>query len=202
MAWRPRPEARQAIDHPDLTGGAPEEAWPHFTGWASGLVQAQDAIFQPARVLVSAKVGLMIEFDRRVVRDIPDRLDRPNLPLRAKLDAVQAAVFAAWTQAHPSLRALGRDYLASTAISEMGRVVAGVSDIVTTILQEGIEAGEVDTDMPASLLSALFVTSVRIAVAHTLSAPPSPARNGPGLAALFLDGCARRTEDPAPSASR
>ena len=141
-----------------------------------------------------AKTGLMIEFDRRVVQDIERRLAVAGPGVEARLDTVQAAIDDAWTTAHPNVRALGRDYLASTAISDMGAIAAGITEIARRIFQAGIDDGQLDTAMPADLLAGLYVTSIRIGIAHALaqprtSRPPDATRR---VLDLFLRGVARR----------
>jgi AcrR family transcriptional regulator len=113
-----------------------------------------------------SKAGLMIEFDRRVVEDIQKRLGQPGLDLEEQLGAVQTAMMNAWSGAHRNMRALGLDYLSSTAVSEMATVAAGIIQMTREIFAAGLERGEIETTLSPSLLATLFVTSMSMSIYH------------------------------------
>lgn len=115
-----------------------------------------------------SKSGLMIEFDRRVVAVIEERTSRANMTIEAQLDAVQSAIASAWLDAHPNLRALGLDYLSSTAISELHVVAAGITGMAQSIFQRGMDSGQLKSAIPAELLASLYVTSIRIGIYRSL----------------------------------
>ena len=72
----------------------------------------------------------------------------------------------AWIQAHPSLRALGIDYLRNTRVSEMGHVVADIQDLATTIFADGLTRGELSSPLSARCLAEMFVSNIRTAIYH------------------------------------
>jgi AcrR family transcriptional regulator len=110
------------------------------------------------------KAGLMLEFDRRIARDIEATLARQTLDTVQQLEVVQAAMASAWSKSHPNLRALGLDYLRSTAVSEMGVAVAGIRDVTARIIQSGYDDGTLRPVLPAKLAADLFVSNVRSAI--------------------------------------
>lgn len=115
-----------------------------------------------------SKSGLMIEFDRRIVADIEERTARSDMSTESLLDIVQSAIASAWLDTHPNLRALGLDYLSSTAISDLHVVAADITGIAKAIFQRGIDSGELKSDLPAELLASIYVTSIRMGIYRSL----------------------------------
>lgn len=109
------------------------------------------------------KSGLMIEFDRRIVENIRAQLDEA-MSVREQLTVVERSMADAWSGVHPNVLALGLDYLTSTTVKDMGRVVAGITDVTAEIVQRGIDTGQLRTLWSARDAANHFVMAVRFAI--------------------------------------
>ncbi|MCR9276942.1 MAG: TetR/AcrR family transcriptional regulator [Pseudomonadaceae bacterium] len=76
------------------------------------------------------KAGVLVEFDRRIVVEIEQSLPTTKTDAASRLSVIQVSMSKAWNQAHPSLRALGVDYLRNTRVSEKGHMEADIQDLV------------------------------------------------------------------------
>jgi AcrR family transcriptional regulator len=140
------------------------------------------------------KAGLMIEFERRIAADIADRISAPDMSLEDKLDAVGRGIAGAWSGAHPNLRALGLDYLSSTAVRDMELIAAGITQITRAIFQSGLDSGELRTSATADFLASLYVTGMRMGVYHAFESGSRSIRadSTQVVRQIFLDGIRNR----------
>lgn len=137
-----------------------------------------------------AKSGLMIEFERRIAEDVRSRIGAPDMSIEDKLDAISAAVIGAWSSAHPNLRALGLDYLSSTAVRDMEAVAVGIRDLAREILQAGIDSGELRSLTSAGYIASVYVMAVRMSIYQAIEADRRGLRTDAiqMVRRLFLDG--------------
>ena len=140
-----------------------------------------------------SKAVLMGEFDRRVVAKIVARTASPSMSIHDQLIAVQAVIASAWSDVHPNLWALGRDYLSSTALTDLEVVAAGITDVTRIIFQRAMDSGQLRNEIPAELLASLFVTDLRIAVYRSIGRAGRPRMpQAPRMVVdLFLNGVAK-----------
>lgn len=120
--------------------------------------------------IFETKAGLLREFNRRLTADAESRLAAiDGSDVGAQLDTVRRAITDAWRDAGEGHVGMAVEYRRLTPSGEMHTAHPELLDLVTGIVSDAIDRGELTNAIPPRLAGALAVVHLSAAIAHSLA---------------------------------
>lgn len=120
--------------------------------------------------IFETKAGLLREFNRRLTADAERRLAAiDSSDVRAQLDTVRRAITDAWRNAGQGHVGMAVEYGRLTPAGEMHAAHPELLDLVTGIVSDAIERGELTNATPPGLAGSLAVVHLSAAIAQSLA---------------------------------